>query len=506
VRDLCNPRSRRWTEIARQLGIPHYYYLDDNFLVLNKENPELAVFTIENVRKELTPFRGVLAASQALADFLSENKIHPKVHYLPPVMPPNQWMDYSILPEKPAGVTRIGFMGGSHRHKEFMEFVFPAIRRLAKDRAVELVIGGDDKIDNNNYPEIKIYHFPFNTSYRLALGRMQSANIDILVHAGSDTRNNPYKTHNTLLNAWALKALPILANQPPYEDIENLGLGLLCNSTDEWYENLYKGVSDPTLVSQIQEFLHRYVIENFSGLKNLEVLNSITQEYPVPGFSLIDHRYRLYIDILTRDVYQPADSDLNVARSNSRLESLIRRNRSWLLPANSARDRFARFLVGIYFSLKERTTSQLTTGNPLWNPLMAQGMVRLVHKLEYKLRPQAQQWIGFEFMIGTHDKRAAGQINIEIIDESIGRIVRNQNLDLNEIHDNQIVQVNFEKIRDSKDKDFKVLFLLKAVNSETSISIYEKDKMEPKLHRILRRFGILTRGNTLACRLLYGDA
>jgi hypothetical protein len=108
-------------------------------------------------------------------------------------------------------------------------------------------------------------------------------------------------------------------------------------------------------------------------------------------------------------------------------------------------------------------------------------------------------------MIGTHGKQATGQLDVEIADGVTGKLIRHQKLDLSKIDDNEIVRLNFDPIRDSKDKDFKIRFLLPAEGSDTSLSLYERNKTESKAQRVLRRFGLITRGNTLACRLWYQD-
>lgn len=496
-RHLFSPEMYHWVTMAKKVNVPLYYYLDDNFMLLSKEIPELKRYTIEHIKKEIAAFRGVLVTSQALADFFVKNEIHPKVHVFPPIIPPKVWMDNSKIPEKSKGSTRIGFMGGLHRHKIFTDIVLPAITRLAKDHRIELVIGGDLDVPLNRRPNLGVFQFPYDTSYRLALGRMQSANIDILVHAGSLTGNNPYKTHNVLLNAWALDAFPILANQPPYEDVEKLGLGLLCNNTDEWFENIQRAILDPVLVRSAHDNLNCFVAENYSGKQNLEILKLISQECPAPGFSVIDNRYRLYIDAIKIDIRQSKDWETDKPGGTSRVETFIRKNRSWLLPVNSRRERLARFIFRIIKSKIRPET--------IWHPLMAQSTVRLIRILEYELRPQAKNWMGFEFMVGTHQKRGTGQIHIEILDKSENTILRNKVLELHEITDNQIVTVEFEEIHDSKDKDFLVRFSLRNPGPETLVSVYERNNSEPILRRVLRRIGLLTRGNELACNLLYSD-
>lgn len=496
-RHLFSPEMYHWVRMAKKINVPLYYYLDDNFILLSKEIPELEKYIIENIKKELVSFSGVLVTSQALADFFVENEIHSRVHVFPPIIPPKVWMDNSKIPEKSKGSTRIGFMGGLHRHKIFTDIVLPAITKLAKNHPIELVIGGDLDIPSNKHPNLDIFKFPFDISYRLALGRIQNAGIDILVNAGSLTGSNPYKTHNVLLNAWALNAFPILANQPPYEDVEKLGLGLLCSNTGEWFENIRRVILDPDLVKNVQDKLDHFVVEKYSGKQNLEILKLISLECPAPGASVIDNRYRLYIDAIKMDVRQLKNWESDKPGGSSRVEMFIRNNRSWLLPVNSPQERLAKF---IFMVLKKR--KQLST---TWKPLMAQSSVRLTRTLEYELHPQAKNWRGVEFMLGTHQKRSAGQIHIEILDKSKNTILRDKTLELHEVLDNQIVTVEFEEIQDSKDKNFLVRFSLIGPEAETLVSVYEKNNTKTIFRRVLRRIGLLTRGNDLACNLLYSD-
>jgi hypothetical protein len=120
------------------------------------------------------------------------------------------------------------------------------------------------------------------------------------------------------------------------------------------------------------------------------VLKLIGRECPPSGVSVIDGRYRRYIDILTSDVREQVTWDPNIENSSSRLEAMVRRNRSWLLPANSPQERLAQFVFRSIAAIRAQGAAA-TTG---WNPLMAQGMVRLVSKLEYRLRPEAQDGTG----------------------------------------------------------------------------------------------------------------
>ena len=61
VREMfaCQP----WIDCARQMEVPYYYFLDDNFMLLRKEHAEFASYTDDAVRKRLQAFAGVLLST-----------------------------------------------------------------------------------------------------------------------------------------------------------------------------------------------------------------------------------------------------------------------------------------------------------------------------------------------------------------------------------------------------------------------------------------------------------
>ncbi len=296
-RDLTSPHTKKLIEILKVLKIPMYYYVDDNFVVLSEEIEALREYTLENVQTWLQGFSGVLVSTAALAEYFLEQKIHYKVEVFPPVLPDCSWFDYPIIPPKPGGVFRIGLLAGNHRCQHFLNTVQPALERLAQEYQIEMVVIGNLPL---HMKDLTVYRYPFDFSYKLTLGRMKTSEIDILLHPASFTQNNPYKTFNVLINALAINAVPILANQPPYENVEREGLGFLCepDETDSWYEKLKLAISNPAHAKQIRENLDSFLRREYSGRKNEEVIEKILSELPVLGFATIENRYRAYIGML----------------------------------------------------------------------------------------------------------------------------------------------------------------------------------------------------------------
>jgi len=293
-RDLISPLTQKLIQVLQILKIPMYYYVDDNFVALNDEIAELKEYTSGNLRACLQGFSGVLVSTPALAEYFLQEKIHQDVYVFPPVLPKRAWRDYPSIPSKPTGAFRIGVMSGPHRYQHFLDVIQPALERLAKEYRIEIVIVGDLPVNAKN---LTVYKFPIDYSYTLTLGRLMTSEIDVLVHPASFTDNNQYKTLNVLINAWAIGAVPVLANQPPYENVEREGFGLLCepDQTDSWYEKLKLAISDQARAKQIRENLDAFLRREYSGRKNEEVIEKILSELPVLGFATIENRYHTFL-------------------------------------------------------------------------------------------------------------------------------------------------------------------------------------------------------------------
>lgn len=318
-RDLTSPMSQNLIQILRTLKVPAYYYTDDNLLILNDEIKELKEYTSENMRAWLDGFCGILVSTPALAEYFLQNNFHETVRILPIVLPDRTWFDYPAIPPKPDGTFRIGILSGTHRYQHFLDYIQPALKRLIQEYRLEIIVTGNLPLSDKDFT---VYRYPTDYSYKLSLGRMMTSEVDILLHPASFTKNNPYKSLNVLVNAWAIGAIPVLANQPPYENIEREGLGFLCDveDADSWYQKLKLAISDQERTKQIKENLHDFLQREYSGRKNEEVVEKILSELPVLGFSAIENRYRAYTSMLS-DVKQ--NSAINNVLQNTSTLALI---------------------------------------------------------------------------------------------------------------------------------------------------------------------------------------
>ncbi len=464
IRDL--PLFREWIKYARNLKIPHYYFLDDNLMLLQKEPAyaaEYGFFTDNQVCTTLKSFSGVLLSTYGLIDYFKEHRLHENLFYYPPVASrPLLYEKYGPRPKKEKSI-RIAYFGGKHRYQPFEEVVFPAIEEFAVRHKVELFIGGkgEDKFSPST-ENLSIFFFPFEISYDLALGRFASAEIDILVHPNSRTGNNPFKTLNVLINALAMNAVPVLSKTPPYACLEPEQVALLCEEDkDSWLEALRIVHEQKETVRTIKGNLEQYSMKHFSGQDNVVALKKILEERPSPGFVVRDTRYRQFIESLRHQIHRQEE------------EYQI--------------DEGAESFAVVY---------------PLDQP---KSHVRIFNKIRYRLIPKRNYWAGLEMVVGTHHLPAEGRLRLRVLSES-GTLLRETTADLSKVRDNDWLRFCFAPLEVSTSIPFILEFRLLNRGPQTLISFFEGGLMESKFRRLLRRLGLRHKGNSLYCRIWYRTA
>jgi hypothetical protein len=268
----------------QRLGIPTYYFVDDNFMLIREEPGIYGTlcreYSLERVRAVLSGFSGVLLATPALVDYFAEHQLSDRLALYPPVAGP--------LPDTAADQTgrplSVAFFGGSHRRDPFLRYVYPAVRRLAAGRDVTLVVAGIEADLFQEAASLRVVSLPYNPSYADALREVAAHGIDILVHPSSETRNNAFKNPHVLINARALAAVPIFSNVAPYDAVAAEGVAILCENTeDAWFQALVQVASDRGSRAVLKTRLNAYCEQHFGGEVNLDVLRRIQQAHEAPG-------------------------------------------------------------------------------------------------------------------------------------------------------------------------------------------------------------------------------
>jgi glycosyltransferase involved in cell wall biosynthesis len=274
---------------ARWLDVPRYYFVDDNFIVLREDAGVADArwfkdYSIDRVRRALTSFAGVLLATPSLVDYFREHRLHDRLTLYRPVA--GEVLAGAVregLGEVRGSACTIGFFGGLHRREPFMQFVYPALRRLAETHAIRLVVAGIDRRELTPDARLPVDFLDYNPSYSEGLRAMAAYGIDVLAHPGSFHVHNAFKNTHVLINAAALGAVPVFSCGPPYDDIADAGVALLCENTeDAWHAALSQVIENGSLRETIGRRLSTYCQTHFSGRENVDVIASILREHPAP--------------------------------------------------------------------------------------------------------------------------------------------------------------------------------------------------------------------------------
>ncbi len=322
VRHLFFFQEHHWLARCRDLGVPHYLFLDDNLFELAREDPEYADWELDTVRSMLSSFSGLLISSQTLLDFCRDNELHPCLHYYPPV---RQSVDcYEPAYQEDNGEIRIAFLGGSHRHEPFLKWVLPAIRDLSQAYKIRLWLAGFEKelVESYRSNNLTIECLPHYVAYHSLMLDLDKRNIDIIVHPSSHTVNNPYKTCNVVLNADTLNAATVVSDRAPYNALPGLEkCVVMCrDSMDQWREGIARVIEDKDYRRQLIENMNRYCDENHNGKINREVIERMLNRHPFPGFMMRESRFLAALQTQER-LWQQAYQNLQARIEKSPVES-----------------------------------------------------------------------------------------------------------------------------------------------------------------------------------------
>lgn len=330
-----------WIDAAVKLGIPMYYFIDDNImeLVLKESYKDIEDFSLNAIRLKLRNFSGVLVSTSRLAEYFEANLLHKNVCIFP--------ISYAASPPKlpvakrktGAGLT-IASVGGKHRHRGLKDYVLPALRQIAdKTCKIHIVVGGCFPEDYDNFKEIGIQDenfeitlLPFDVDWNRAVLQISEYNPDIVVHSPSQTANNKYKTLNVALCAYLLNALLVVPNDEPYDTPEFDASAIRVEPSQEpraWFLALKEIISTRETWDRYKQANATFCRTHFSGEQNLIVLNEILENAPVVNPTLVESRLKeMYFSKASASTSSPDAEPLRMSLLElSSLRSRIRRYR-----------------------------------------------------------------------------------------------------------------------------------------------------------------------------------
>lgn len=273
VRALFECREVAWS--ARLAGVPCYYFIDDNFVILREQGGEPAkyvqAYSLPAVRNALRRFAGVLVATDPLLEYFRREAVHKRLFQFPPCAVPDAPFDRPASPS-----LRVAFFGGQHLRAKVLERLVPVVRQLALRTPTQLILMGVTA-EVPDSPGVTVTRPPYEPSYSGGLNVLARTGVDVLVHPSADgMQNNSYKNPHALITAHALGAALVTSNAAPYAQLRDERVALLCEDDDEsWLQALRSVSSDDQRhpwVSRIAAYCERH----FDGRVNDAVIDEIS--------------------------------------------------------------------------------------------------------------------------------------------------------------------------------------------------------------------------------------
>ena len=304
VREIFDRNNRNWIDAAQKTAVPVYWFIDDNFMILAAESKEYSMYRPENVRQFMHLFAGVLTSTNAIQQYFYDQKLHDNVLVYPPISTlPLKHRKTAIAPKQNNSL-RVLFFGGPHRIEALRKFILPALERLSNDIDIELIIGSEQP-DVITSDILRVHHVPFELDYRLALSRFVNADIDVLVHPSTSTRNAPYKTLNALINADKIGATLAVSDVPPFSEFHDAGIMAFAeDSVAAWFTTLKELAHNNEKRNSLSQAASKYCKQNFDGRINEASIASLLNTHRPPDTNEIERRWRVLVRYLALKPYQ----------------------------------------------------------------------------------------------------------------------------------------------------------------------------------------------------------
>ncbi len=439
-----------WKEYAKKLGIPIYYFVDDNLPSVSKYIKDYKDYTIENVRTWLMDYDGVLASSKELAKYYTKRNIHEKTYCFPPVIGSLLYENKTKFSDKEA-IFSIAFIGSSFRNESLIHCVWPAIGELAAYTKIKFCCPDDSALRSlgDSSSNISVTYVPRTMSLDQMLLKYNNLNVDAIVHPGPDIENNRYKTLNLLLNAVQLGAVLVVPDRPPFnqvEDRERLFVSIKDDSPQGWCNGL-KRVLDKEIRREMVKKSTEFCLSQYAGEQNQLVIDEITKDLDEIGYLTKTQRLN---EIYNFDVPAvPPDAD-EVSCIDADIKSLPE------------------------FHMKP-------------SPIL-----RRFFQFRYQIVPDIDWFESVAICIGTHGNQLNGDLVLRIFTGKNSQIpLRISRAPLLDVGDKDWVNFETEPIRDCLGQELTFSFSMEKSSPLSFLSIYEADDNHSENWGILR--GLLNR-------------
>ncbi|VVT25683.1 hypothetical protein [Rhizobium sp. EC-SD404] len=238
VRDLERCHDLGLLDLMARLDIPRVWFIDDNPLVLAREDYHWAFYSEKRLARLLNGFAGIFASTEPLADAL--RPLHDRVSVFPPVL------DRRLIPTgepESKGLT-IALAGGGFRSSAFQRDILPALHALQVEKPIRLI--APKSFAASPQQSLKATFLEPRQSFPQFVRAWRQENPNVLVHPRSATENAPYKTPNALLVGLYLNSVPIVhGEEPAYRPLPEHPAFLKAR-TDHEYQAALTEMFDPS--------------------------------------------------------------------------------------------------------------------------------------------------------------------------------------------------------------------------------------------------------------------
>jgi hypothetical protein len=206
VRGLAQALQTGMADLMRAVGVPVFWFVDDDFFALAREYPSFAPYKAERMADLTERIAGIIVPTAALRETLAGTIGFPsgRIAVLGP-RPARCWP----RPTRPA--QGVGLIGGTFRGEGLRRLVVPA---LAASASPPRIVACD-----NLRPflgGIQAEWEPYEPDFLTFLHRWQRRAPAVIAHPPGRTANLPAKSDATILVAHAIGTVPVVADEPGF--------------------------------------------------------------------------------------------------------------------------------------------------------------------------------------------------------------------------------------------------------------------------------------------------
>lgn len=284
-----------WIDAARAVGVPVYYFLDDNIPLLASIG-ETGRFDEQmseaSMKAALRPMAGMLLSCPKLIDYFRDRNWHDNLQLFPAALA-NQpaaraRAAFGARPRESIGASAgppeiaVAFVGGLSRSVAFWQVLLPALERLPQlGLRIHLLapcLGSDSETLKRLPAALRVTLVPWNIDFTHVIHQFARHAPDFMLVAPHESPNNPYETRHPLLTAMLLDAVAVLPRLAPYLDVADRSFALMVDEPFEveaWHAVLSRAIADRAGCDALRASNRVYCEDAFSGQQNDAVLRGI---------------------------------------------------------------------------------------------------------------------------------------------------------------------------------------------------------------------------------------